>query len=296
MTGPILVVGATGQLGGVVARKLAARGLAVRALVRNLSKGKDLESLGVSVVRGDLLEPASLADACCGVSQIFSTANSFTGTGKSSPTRVDVLGYRNLVAAARAASVSRLVHISAAGLTADNPVDYFRVKVQVDGVIRESGLPFVLLKPTAFMEVWVGMIVDGVERGIVRIFGDGTSRANLIAVDDVAEFAVRVLAEPGIVNESIDVGGPSTASQLEIAVLVERALGKAAKRQKMPVWVMRVGAIVTRPFNELMARYMMLGYWSARSDRLLDHWRRAAERFGVMPRTVEQFVNSFRGG
>ncbi len=294
MIDPVLIVGATGQLGGVVARKLVARGVAVRALVRNPAKSRDLEGLGIGVVQGDLLEPNTLAEACRGIGQLFSTANSFSGTGTNSPTRVDVPGYRHLVVAARAAKVRRLVHTSAFGLTAENPVDYFKVKVQVDEVIRESGVPFVLLKPTAFMEIWVGMVVDGVKQGTVRIFGDGTTRANLIAVDDVAEFAVRVLAKPDVVNESIDLGGPTTASQLEIVAQVERALGKVAKRQKMPTPVLRVGAMLIRPFNELMARYMMLGFWSASTDRPLANWQQAADRFGVAPRTLEKFVESLR--
>ena len=66
----ILVVGATGSLGGEVCRLLSARGKPVRALVRATSdagKVRNLHNLGVSTVQGDLTDPASLDRACAGV-------------------------------------------------------------------------------------------------------------------------------------------------------------------------------------------------------------------------------------
>ena len=98
--GTVLVVGASGRLGGRVARKLLDRHVRVRALTRVPGKIAELEARGAEVVRADLLEPPSLVKACAGVDQIFSTANNVMGTGPSSPRRVDVAGYRNLMSAA----------------------------------------------------------------------------------------------------------------------------------------------------------------------------------------------------
>lgn len=291
MTPPILVVGASGLLGGAVARKLIARGAPVRGLTRDPARLQDLAARGAEVARGDLLAPDTLARACDGVQQVFSTANSFMGRGRSSPTRVDVPGYRNLLEACRRAGVARLVHTSAHGLSADSPVDFFRVKAAIDELIRASGLPWVLLRPSAFLDVWAGMLLADARAGRpVRLFGDGRRVANLIAVDDVAEFAVRVLEQPGIAGEAIDLGGPSTLSQADLTGLVERALGREVRRRHVPLPALRAGAVLLRPINELAARFMALGAWSAGGDRRLDHWTVAAERFGVQPMTADAFL------
>jgi hypothetical protein len=115
---------------------------------------------------------------------------------------------------ARAASDPRWLHVSARGLTADSVVDYFRVKFEVDEVVRASGIPWVLLQPTAFMEVWVDLILATAmrEKGTAMLFGDGNQRANYIAIDDVAHVAVAILERPEVRNEAIEIGGPSNVS------------------------------------------------------------------------------------
>ncbi|MFN0179263.1 MAG: SDR family oxidoreductase [Gemmatimonadales bacterium] len=290
----ILVVGASGALGRIIATKLAERGGLVRGMSRKPASLDDLRHRGVEVVAGDLTAPDSLGTACRDVGQIVSTANSFMGSGATSPTRIDVPGYRNLVAAARSHGVRRLVHVSAYGIGLDSTVDYFRVKAAVDEVIRQSAMPFVLLKPSAFLDVWAGMILAEHRAGRpARIFGDGRRVANYIAAEDVAEFAVRIVERPEIAGESVDLGGPSTLSQLELVALMERAIGQPIRRQLNPRLVLRVGSIVAKPFNELVARFMALGAWSAAADRRLDHWTVAAERFGVRPMTAERFLERF---
>jgi NADH dehydrogenase len=284
----VLVVGATGLLGGTITRRLVAKGRAVRVMVREPSRRS---ISGVEVVKGDLRDPASLRAAVEGVTQVLTTANSFSGRGATSPTKVDVPGYRALVAAAREAGVSRIVHTSAYGLTADSAVDYFRVKHQVDETIRTGGVPWVLLRPAAFIDVWMGILAGGIARnGTATVFGDGTTVSNYIAVDDVAEFAVRVLERPEVRNEAIDLGGPSTLSAIDFAELVGRHQGRSVRIKHVPLPVLRFMPALVRPFNEFAARLMSMGYWSATRDRPLDHWRVAAERFGVVPMSVEQWL------
>lgn len=288
---PVLVAGASGLLGGKVAARLVEAGLPVRGMSRDPARLEALRALGADVVRGDLLDLASLERACAGVSQVYSTANSFMGRGTSSPRRVDVPGYRNLVRAARAAGVERLVHTSSASLERDSTVDFFRVKVQVDDVIQSSGLPWVLLRPSAFLDVWLDMLLVDARAGRpVRLFGDGRRVANFIAADDVAAFAVKILQQPEITNEAIEIGGPSTLSQQDLADLIERAIGRPVVRKRLPRPVLRLLSVLLRPVNELGARFAALGYWASGADRRLDHWGVAAARLGVEPQAAEQYL------
>jgi uncharacterized protein YbjT (DUF2867 family) len=289
---PVLVVGASGLLGGEVARRLLAAGVRVRGLSRDPARLAGLEALGAEVATGDLRDPASLARACAGMRQVFSSANGFMGRGASSPTRVDVPGYRSLLAAARAAGVERIVHTSAHGVSADLPVDFFRVKAAIDEVVRGAGVPWVLLRPSAFLEIWAGMGLAEARAGRpLALFGDGRRKANYIAATDVAEFAARILARPEVLNEAIDLGGPSTITQRELADLIERALGRPVRRRAVPVPVLRAAAVVLRPFNEVAARMMAMGAWAAVTDRPVPAWREAAERFGVAPVSAEEFLS-----
>jgi NADH dehydrogenase len=239
---------------------------------------------------------AKLTEACRGVDQIVATANNNMGRGPSSPTRTDLGAYQNLCAAARNTGVRRLVYVSYRGVTQDTVVDIFRVKWYIEDAIRRSGVPWVMLRPTAFMDIWIDQIVaKGVrDKGVATIFGDGTTVANYIAVEDVAEFAVKILARPEIVNEAIEIGGPSNVTQNDIAASVERRFKSAGKRRHVPVAAMRLLAPIVRPFNEVAARMITLGLYSATEATPFPGWKAAAERFGVAPRSVETYVEQMK--
>lgn len=154
-----------------------------------------------------------------------------------------------------------------------------------------------MLRPTAFMDIWIDqLLAKGIrDKGVATIFGDGNRIANYIAVDDVAEFAVRILSRREIVNEAIDVGGPSNVSQNDLATLVERRLKSSGKRRHVPAIALRALPPVVRPFNEVAARLMTLGLYTATHARPFPGWRAAAERFGVTPRSVETYVEQMAG-
>lgn len=292
----VLVAGATGQLGGAIVRKLVAAGVPVRAVARNRQKLDSLEGQGVDVAAVDLLNLAGLTEACRGVGQIVSTVNNSLGAGATSPTKVDLTAHQNLCAAARNAGVRRIVFVSARGIDQDSPVDIFRIKWYIEDAIRRSGVPYVILRATAFMDVWVDQILaTGIrQKGKTTIFGPGTARMNYIAVEDVAEFVVKILAREEVVNERIEIGGPSSVALNDVATLVEKQLGRGGRRQHIPVFAMRFLPPVVRPFNEVAARMMTLGYF-ATIDSPFPEWKAAADRFGVRPRTIEEYVAGLRG-
>jgi NADH dehydrogenase len=287
----VLVVGATGQLGGAIARSLVASGTNVRALARNRDTLASLAPVA-EIAPVDLRDLPRLTEACRGIDQIVATANNNMGKGPTSPSRIDLSGYQNLCAAARNAGVRRLMYVSYRGVSQDAVVDIFRIKWYIEDAIRRSGVPYVMLRPTAFMDVWIDQILaKGIrEKGVATIFGDGTCVANYIAVDDVAEFAVKILSRPEVVNEAVEAGGPSDLCQNDLATLVERRLKSSGKRRHIPVVAMRVLPPIIRPFNEVAARLITLGLYSATQPAPFPGWKESADRFGVAPRTVETYV------
>jgi uncharacterized protein YbjT (DUF2867 family) len=287
----VLVVGATGQLGGVITGKLISSGTKVRALARN-REALARFAPGAEIAAVDLRDLTKLTEACRGIDQIVATANNNMGKGPTSPTRVDLGAYQNLCAAARNTGIRRLIYVSYKGVSQDAPVDIFRVKWYIEDAIRRSGVPHVMLRPTAFMEIWIDQILaKGIrEKGVATIFGNGTNVANYISVDDVAEFAVKILSRADVVNEGVDAGGPSNLSQNDLATLVERRLKSSGKRRHVPVAALRLLPPVIRPFNEVAARLMTLGLYSATEAQAFPGWKTSADRFGITPRTAERYV------
>ncbi len=290
----VLIAGATGQLGGTIARKLLRAGVPVRALGRNPTKLDALATLGAQTIPCDLRDRAAVDRACRDVEQVVTTANNVMGRGANSPNRVDVLMHHNLSAAAKANGVRRILYIGARGVGgADSPVDYFRVKHQVEQVIKGCGVPYVVLSPSAFMDLWVPMIGDGiVAKHVATLFGDGTSVCNYIAVDDVAEIATRILGRREIENETIEIGGPSTISLNDLATMIETTLGVSARRRRIPVPLLRWGSMLLRPVHEVASRMMSLGYFTATNSDRFDDWPRSMKRFDVSPMTLEAFVSA----
>jgi uncharacterized protein YbjT (DUF2867 family) len=267
----ILVVGASGLLGGATARLLLSQGHRVRALSRKPEALEPLAVLGAEVVRGDLLDRASLDAACAGSEQVFTTANSFLGSGTTSPTRVDRPGNRALIDAARASGVRHFVFTSAANLETFASVDYFRVKLESETYLQQSGLRWTVLRPFAFMEIWATIVGDPVFKGEpVRIVGSGTTRTNYVAVSDVAAMAALVLSRPAERNTIIEFGGPDNLTLLEVVGIFERLSGRIARRSHAPVPVMRAVAAALGLVNPVLGRKLELAVLSATVESPLD--------------------------
>jgi uncharacterized protein YbjT (DUF2867 family) len=291
----ILLAGATGLLGSAIARRLRQEGRNVRVLSRDAKKLAALVELGAEPCVGDMLDRAAMDRACQGVTEIISTANNILGKGGTSPLRIDEPMYRTLGAAAKAADVRRWIHVSARDLTADSPVDFFRVKVRVENIVKESGIPWVAIRPSAFMDIWTGVLFGNADTpaSVATVFGRGNLVCNFIAVEDVASFVLAVLRDQGVQNEVIEIGGPSEVTLVQFSVPIQRALGVPEKRRHIPGPVLNVARRVVRPFNEVAARMASMGYWMTITQRPFPQWRQAASRFGIEPMTVEQFAQRY---
>jgi NADH dehydrogenase len=236
----ILVVGATGLVGGEVCRRLAARGIPARALVRATSdpaKVEALRSLGLDLVQGDLRDPASLTDACRGVSAVISTISSMPfayEAGVNDITTTDMEGSLHLVDAARAAGVQHFVYTSFSGnIDLDFPLR--NAKRTVEAYLKLSGMTYTILRPSYFMEVWLSPAVGfDAANAKATIYGDGSNPISWIALGDVAEFAVRSLDNPAARNAILELGGPAALTPRQVVGIYERVLGRPFETVHVP--------------------------------------------------------------
>lgn len=267
----ILIIGATGNLGGAVARNLLSEGKSVRAMTRTPEKAEALKVLGAEIVTGDVRDRQSLTRACQGIEKIFAASHSFEGKGNNSPQIVDGQGNRNLIDAAKAAGVRHMVFTSALGARSDHPVDFFRIKCQTEQYLKDSGLSYTILRPAAFMESWVEMIAQPIlSTGKATIFGTGKNPVNYVAVADVARFAQIGLETPAAKNQVIEIGGPADFSTEQIIEMIEQATGKTAKRSYTPLGMMKVMKVFTRPFNPVLSRMITAGINFATTDQTFN--------------------------
>lgn len=225
----ILVVGASGQLGGRIVRRLLSLGLPVRALVRNVSDFATLKDAGASCAIGDLKNPPSLHEATRGVSAVVTTANSVRRGGADTLASVDIQGTCDLVDAAVACGVSRFVYVSAYGASMNHPAPLFAAKAYVEAYLKNSGAAYTILEPNLFMDVWVEAVVANpiaAQRPVVLV-GKGLRRHSMVAEADVAQIAACVLEDPDARCKSIAVGGPAAISWNDVVSAYERVLGLA---------------------------------------------------------------------
>ncbi|HLJ81452.1 MAG TPA: SDR family oxidoreductase [Ktedonobacterales bacterium] len=256
----ILIVGASGRLGGIVARRLLAEGEPVRAMSRTPAKLANLRERGADIVTGDLRDARSLARACQGVDTVLAAAHAFDSKGGNVPLAVDDAGNRALIAAARDAGVHHFVLTSILGARADHPVDLFRCKYRAEQALRASGMSHTILRPTAFMEVWAAIIGEPIlRRGRAMIFGRGANPINFVSVADVARFAEIALADPRARERVIEIGGPENLSLMQVVALFERVMGKAVGKQHIPLPVMRIMGALTRPITPAFSRQIATG-------------------------------------
>lgn len=237
----IVVVGATGLLGGTVCALLRAAGAPARAVVRGSSstdKVSRLDGLGMEVVEADLRRPETLDAACAGADAVICTVSSMPFAyepGVNDIETTDLTGVCNLVDAAARSGVGRFVHTSMSRqLDLDFPLG--RAKRAAEQHLIDSGLEYTILRPSFFMEIWLSPAVGfDPSNGTVTVYGDGTAPVSYIAVPDVAAFAVQSLTASAARNAVLELGGPEAISQLDAKAAFEAALGRPVDTQQVPV-------------------------------------------------------------
>ena len=224
----ILVVGSTGQLGGLIARSLLGDGKPVRVLVRGGSSYDNLVMAGAETVTGDLKDPDSLRAACAGVDAVVTTANSTARGGADTVETVDRAGNRNLIDAAAAEGVRHFVFISALGASPEHPMPFLRAKGEAERRLRDSGMAWTVVQPNLYMDKLPLLVVGGpaLAGQPVTLVGEGRRRHSLIAMRDVAAYAVAALDSKQAEGRTLLIGGPEPVSWRDVVAAFEHELSR----------------------------------------------------------------------
>ncbi len=236
----ILVVGATGMVGSEICRRLVARGDGVRGLVRPASdpgKVAALRSIGVETVVGDLRDGSSLDAACRNADTVITTVSAMPFSyvsGENDIQTVDLDGTRRLIGAATDAGISHFVHTSFS-MNIGEGFPLGDAKRAVEETLRNGTMRYTILRPSCFMEAWLGPVV-GFDYANARatVYGAGDRGVSYIAVADVAEIAVRSTTTPAAWNRILEMGGPEPVSQIDAVRIFERVSGRTFEVTHVP--------------------------------------------------------------
>lgn len=239
----ILVTGPTGFVGRRVVDALTSRGHPVRALVHTASSASVLAPYDVEVVQGDILGPDSLARACEGVDTVFHLAAIVRESGDLTFRHVNYQGTSNILEAAAAAGVRRVIHASTLGAGSDPAVPYLYSRWMAEQETVRSEVPYTIVRFSVGFgegdEFFNALAAQVKLSPLVPVVGDGKTRFQPIAVEDVARCLVEAYEMDNTVGKTIEAGGPAFFTYEEILHLIAGILGANVSTVHIPVGVIK---------------------------------------------------------
>jgi len=310
-----LVLGATGFIGGQIARAALEAGWEVRGLRRRANQTGHLGDLPVSWVRGDLKDYASLRLAMDRIDVVFHAA-AFYPTERN-PQKVQKQvefaerEIQNVLAAVLAAKVNRFVYTSSLTTIGHPPPEadrladerdvyvpgtlpksaYYEAKIAMEQIVLDAvaqKIPAVVLNPTAVfgpgdVKVGVGGILVAVARG--QVLGWFPGEINVVDVRDVAKAHI-VAAEKGEIGERYILGGYNYRVRDALTIAANVA-GVKEPRFEIPLWAIKgvVGLGDIFPFLPIPANHL----------RTIEHWqgyncKKAQQALELSPRSFRDTI------
>ena len=246
----VLVTGGTGFVGTSVLHELRARGLGVRALVRNTRSADRLRAWGVEPAFGDVRDAASLLAAARGCSHVVHLVAVIRGR-RAEFEQVMVEGTQNVIAATRTAGAERLVLMSALGVSERTRTltPYFAAKWQMEQDVAASGVEHVVFRPSFVFGRSGGLLPTLVRQvrlsPVVTVIGSGRRRLQPVWVDDVAAHFATALELRAAANRTFELGGPDVVTWDELYGRIAQTLRKRRPLVHVPAGVARPGARLT---------------------------------------------------
>ena len=267
-----LVIGATGILGREIVRQLRAEGKPVRALVRPTTepaKRQALEQMGAEIAIGDLKDPASIAAASRGVTNVISTASStISRAAGDTIDSVDRDGQLTAIREAKAAGTRHFVLVSFPESAVTFPLQ--DAKRAAEHALKTSGMSYTIVQPPHFWEIWCSPILGfDAQHRKARIFGDGRGRMSWVSLGDVAAVTIRALGNDAVRNQTLTFGGPDALTQLDIVKIFEDAMGATFDLEYVPLETLQAqyaGAV--DPLEKSFAALMLI---CAQGGWVFDH-------------------------
>jgi uncharacterized protein YbjT (DUF2867 family) len=264
----ILVTGATGNVGRQVVGRLLREGADVRAMTRRPDRAGLPD--GTEVVRGDLTEPETLPAALRGVERAY---------------LFPAPGTAGFLAAAKDAGLRHVVLLSSLAVTYERPNAIGRRHETVERAVIDSGLPWTILRPGAFMTNDLGWAPQIRATGVVRWLGDGAA-STPIDECDIADVAVRALLDDGHAGRAYPLTGPEALTEPQRVAVLGETLGRALRFEGLSAGDFRAAMSARMPAEVADALIAM----RAESREMAEVSPAPADLLGRAPRTYAEWA------
>lgn len=292
--GKLLIAGATGYIGRLLALELADDGADVRCLVRNPAKARDLAEAGCEVVRADVLEPETLAGALDGVEVAYYLVHSMgRGADDGDFSERDKRAAKNFGDAAAAAGVKSIVYLG--GLT-EGGSTHLTSRHETAEVLREAGIPVTYFRAAAVIgsgSESFRLVLYLVRRLPVMVTPRWTAtRTQPIAIADVLRYLIEAPGLEAARGREIEIGGPDVTTYAGMMDACAEAIGIDARpRVPVPVLSPRLSSLwvgLITPVDVGVARPLIEG---AESETIVRD-PSGMELFGFEPVTLAEAMQA----
>lgn len=221
-----VVTGAFGFSGKYIAKRLLDSGRQVRTLTNSPSRPNPFEGR-VGAYPFNFNNTEKLVESLKGAKVLYN--NYWVRFNSSDFTYSEAVeNTLKLFEAAKKAGIGRIVHVSITNPSEDSPFEYFSGKAKLERALRESGIPYTILRPAVIFgeeDILINNIAWFLRKfPVFGVFGDGKYRLQPIYVDDLAELAVKEGQENG--SHIIDAIGPDTFTYRGMVEEIGRIIGK----------------------------------------------------------------------
>ncbi len=295
----ITVFGGSGFVGRHVVQRLAKQGWIIRVAVRDPERAKFLRPLGdvaqITPIAVPLQDAGAVAAAVAGTDAAINLVGVLYERGRQTFEAVHVNGAHAIAAAAAAAGVRSLVHISAIGASTDAEADYARSKGYGERLVREAMADAVICRPS---------LVIGPEDAFFNRFalyarlspflpliGGGHTRFQPVYVGDVADAIVRALGDPAARGQTFELGGPEVYSFAELMALLLSEIGRHRFLVPIPFWLAELQAAILEllPVPPLTRDQVRL----LRHDNVVSEGARTLRDLGIAPTAIELVLPTY---
>ncbi|TDO23798.1 SDR family oxidoreductase [Pedobacter duraquae] len=209
----ILVIGASGFIGGYLTNQLLEEGFTVRCLARSPDKLEELAKRGCEIVKGDFIDSKSVEQALESIDAVYVSIHTLAPQQKATSTLgfmdIEMNALQNIVAGCKLNQVTRLIYVTSLGISADATNAWTGGRWKTQQYLLQSGLDVTVIQPG--MIVGIGgqgfnMVLANAKKNVAVVIGNGHNKFRTIAVDDLVYNMIGVLNQPEAFGKCFEVG------------------------------------------------------------------------------------------
>ena len=246
----ILVIGASGFIGGYLTNQLLSEGYTVRCLARSPDKLKELAERGCEIVKGDFTDPTSVQHALQSIDAVYVSIHTLAPQHKNTADQgfmdIEMNALQNIVTGCKMHGVNRLIYVTSLGISIDAKDAWTSGRWKTQQYLLNSGLNVTVIQPG--MIVGIGgqgfnMVLANAKKNMAIVIGNGRNKFRIIAIEDLVYNLIGVLNEPKAYGQCYEVGSDDILTSDQLIDEAADVVGHSyPKKIHIPLGLLRFAA------------------------------------------------------